>query len=157
MDGSVTLTQHHTFQPLFDIISLKTDHIKLHDTPCNAILDNNPTALTHQQTFNYRSTVGYLSYIQSIVHPDITMPAQHCARFYNNSNKDYDEAFKYIAQYQLKTKNKFLIFHPDLSKGLEYYVDTDWVDLWHHCSSHDPLSTHPITGFCFTYAKFPII
>ena len=101
--------------------------------------------------------MGCLEYIQAIVRPDITTATQQCARFCDNPKKQHEEAVKRICRYLLKTKSKGLKLKPDLSKGLECYVDADWAGSWTHESSHDPKSCHSRTGFCIMYAGCPII
>ena len=98
-----------------------------------------------------------LSYIQAIIRHDITMTMQQCARFCNIPNKEHEEAVKHITRYLLKTKDQGFNFRPDLSKSLEFHVDTDWTGFWKHRSSHGPLSTHTRTCFIITYVGFPLV
>ena len=101
--------------------------------------------------------MGYLSYIQSIVRPDITFAVQQCARFCNNPNRDHEEAVKRIARYLLNTKTKGLVLKPDKTRGLECHVDADFAGAWTQHSSLDPLSCHSRTGFMISYAGCPIL
>ena len=158
-NGSVTLTQPRMIDRLLTIVGLdSTDtHIKLHDTPANAILQDNANALPREQKWHYRSAVGCLSYIQSIVRPDITFAVQQCARFCNNPNRDHEEAVKRIARYLLNTKTKGLVLKPDKTRGLECHVDADFAGAWTQHSSLDPLSCHSRTGFMISYAGCPIL
>ena len=95
-NGSVTLSQPCMIERLLKIVGLDSNdvYVKLHDTPANAVLQDNPNSEPRRQTWHYRSAVGCLSYIQSIVRPDITFAVQQCARFCNNSNRDHEEAVK---------------------------------------------------------------
>ena len=49
--------------------------VKQHDTPASAskLLDNDPDGKPRKQTWNYRSAVGCLSYIQAMNRPNIIM------------------------------------------------------------------------------------
>ena len=47
--------------------------------------------------------------------------------FCNNPGRDHEEAIKRICRYLLKTKSQGLTLRPDKSKGLECFVDADWV------------------------------
>ena len=155
-DGSVTLTQPRLMERVFNIVGIDpaSKNVKLHDTPASSdcILDNNPNGKPRLQKWNYRSVVGCLSYIQAIVHPDITIATQQCARFWNDPKQEHEEAVKRICRYLLKTKEKGLVLRPDKSKGLECFVDADWAGSWRHRSSNDPLSSHSRTGYYITYA-----
>ena len=90
--GSVTLTQPRMMERVFDIVGLDptSDKVKLHDIPASSgcILDNDPNDKPRLQSWNYRSAVGCLSYIQAIIRPDITMDNQQCARLCNNPNQN---------------------------------------------------------------------
>ena len=92
-----------------------------------------------------------------MVQPDIIFAVQQCSRFCNNPNKDHVEAVKRMCRYLLKTRYQGLVMQPDLSKGLECYVDADWAGAWTHRSSFDPSSTYSRTGFCITYAGCPLV
>ena len=110
-DGSVTLTQPRMIERLMAIVGLdsKDTHVKLHDTPANTILQDNPKAKPRLQKWHYRSAVGCLSYIQSIIIPDITFAVQQCARFCTALNREHEEAVKRICRYLLKTNKKVLL------------------------------------------------
>ena len=58
----------------------------MHDTPANVVFYHDSEAKPRQQKWHYRSVVGCLSYLQSIVRPDITFAVQQCAKFCNNPN-----------------------------------------------------------------------
>ena len=133
---------------LLTIVGLDSNatNVKLHDCPAISMLYDHPTAPPRTQTWNYRSAVGCLSYIQAIVRPDITMAVQQCARFCNQPNKDHEEAVKRICRYLFKTRSQGLVLKPDKSKGLECHVDADFAGTWTHLSAGDPLSCHSRTA-----------
>ena len=144
---------------IFKILDLdpSATNVKLHDTSATTVLDNDPDAKPRQQTWNYRSAVGCLSYLQAMVRPDITMAVQQCARFCNNPKLEHEQAVKRIARYLLKTKDKGLVYKPDHNKGLECYVDADWAGTWKHRSAMDPQSCYSRTGYIIKYAGCPIL
>ena len=92
-----------------------------------------------------------------MIHPDITMPVQQCARFWNDTRKEHEEAVKRICRYLFRVHGKGLIQKPDRTRGLECWVDADWDGSWQNRSSHDPLSAHSCTGFVIMYAEYPIL
>ena len=61
----ITLTQPRMIERLRTIVGLdsKDTHIKLHDTPAAAILQDNPKAKPRLQKWHYRSAVRCLSHI----------------------------------------------------------------------------------------------
>ena len=77
MDGSVSLTQPRMISRVRDIVGQnKGENIKTHDTPATTILTNNADLRSHLQKWNYRSADGCLSYIRTMVRPDITFATQ---------------------------------------------------------------------------------
>ncbi len=159
-DGSIELSQPHMINRILEMVGIHPDsNTKMHDTPAidSRLLDNNPDGAPRVQKWNYRSIVGSLSYLQAMVHPDITMAVQQCARFCNNPQREHEEAVKRICQYLLKVKDRGLIMKPDRTRGLECFVDADWAGSWQYRSLHDPLSSHCRTGYVIMYAGCPII
>jgi hypothetical protein len=160
-NGSITLTQPHMVQRILDMVGLDSSatNVKLHDTPADDrnLLDRDPDALSHSYNWNYCSVVGSLSYLQAMIRPDLTMAVQQCARFCNNPQQAHAAAVKRICRYLLSTQHQGLTFKPDLSRGLECFVDADWAGSWQHRSSTDPLSTHSRSGYLIMYAGCPVI
>jgi hypothetical protein len=148
-------------QRILDMVGLGStdERVKMHDTPaCDRhLLYKDPDGLSRVSTWNYRSVVGSLSYLQAMIRPDLIMAVQQAARFCIDPHKQHEEAVKRICRYLLKTKDKGIVLKPDKSRGLECYVDADWAGSWQHRSSHDPLSAHSRTGYVIMYAGCPII
>lgn len=146
---------------VLQIVGLDTDRndVKLHDSPADSskLLDNDPNAKSRVQKWNYRSAVGCLSYIQSMIRPDITMSVQQAARFCINPSREHEEAVKRICRYLLSTRERGIVMKPDPNKGLECYCDADWAGSWQHRSAHDPISAYSRTGFVIMYAGCPIV
>ena len=159
-DGSIELSQPHMVNRILEMVGITShSNTKMHDTPAldSKLLDNDPEGAARVQSWDYRSVVGSLSYLQAMVRPDITMAVQQCARFCNKPQRQHEEAVKRICRYLLKEKNRGLIMRPDCSRGLECYVDADWAGSWQDRSSNDPLSSHSRTGYVILYAGCPII
>ena len=157
-DGSVSLTQPRMIDRVLKIVGLdSTDtHVKVHDTPATSILYRG-NSKKRKQHWHYRSALGCLSYIQSIVRPDITFAVQQCARFCDKPNQDHEEAVKRICRYLRKTRDKGIILRPNKSKGLERHIGADFAGMWSSESSEDSLSCNSRTGFVISYAGCPIL
>ena len=130
-------------------LDVNDQHVKMHDSPAlsGKLLDNDPNGKLRLQPWHYCSAVDFLSYISTIIHPDITMLVKQCARLYKYPRQEHEEAVKRILRYLLRVHGKGLIIKPDRTCGLECWVDADWADTWKHCSYHDPLSAHSCMGF----------
>ena len=87
-DGSIELTQPRMIQRALKVVGLEVNdqHIKMHNYPESSekLLNNNPNGKTRLQLWHYRSAVGCHSYISEMIHPDITIPVEQCARLCKN-------------------------------------------------------------------------
>ena len=160
-DGSIELTQPRMIQRVLEYVGIDptSESVKMHDTPATSdkILTRDTDGTERKQTWNYCGVLGGLSYLQSMVRPDITFVVQQCARFANDPKRMHEEALKHICHYLLRTKDQGLIYHPDRKRGLECYVDADWAGSWHQDQSHDPLGAFSRTGYVIFYAGCPIL
>ena len=162
-DGSIELTQPQMIQRVLKYIGIDptSESVKMHDTPSasDKILTRDTDGTERRQTWNlnYRGVLDGLSYLQSMVRPDITFAVQQCARFANNPKRTHEEALKQICRYLLCTKDQGLIYNPDQKRGLECYVNADWAGSWHQDQSHDPLGAFSRTGYVIFYARCPIL
>ena len=160
-DGSIELTQPRMIQRVLEYVGIdpSSDNVKMHDTPAasDKILNRDTDGPRRNQTWNYRGVLGCLSYLQSMVRPDITFAVQQCARFANDPRRSHEVALKRICRYLLRTKDRGLVYHPNRKRGLECYVDADWAGSWHHDQAHDPLGAFSRTGYVIYYAGCPIL
>ena len=106
--------------------------------------------------WKYRGLIGMLGYLQGTSRPDIAMATHQCARFNNDPKLSHDRAVKKIVRYLLDTRDKGIIFKPDLSKGLECYVDADFAGGWKDGDHDAPESVLSRTGYVIMYAGCPI-
>ena len=95
----------------------ENEKLKLHDCPAYRITDKGPNVKLRKKR-NYRSAVGCLSYLQAMIHTDITMLVQQCTRFCNDPSQEHKEAVKHICRYLLKTKAQGITLRLDKTKGL---------------------------------------
>ena len=107
-------------------------------------------------SFNYRSIVGRLNYLEKASRPDLSYSVHQCARFSSDPRVEHGTAIKWIGRYLTATANKGTIMTPDPSKGLEVHVDADFVGNWDP-NDVDSLDTAKSRhGYCITYAGCPI-
>ena len=97
-----------------------------------------------------------LGYLQGTTRPDLSMATHQCARFNNDPKLSHERAVKRIVRYLLDTRDKGIIFRPDLSRGLECFVDADFAGGWKDCGHDCPESVLSRTGYIITYAGCPI-
>ena len=177
-DGSITMTQPRLTERVCAMVGLDVKEVAEADNdpqspkrptnpvvvkglrvPAdpNKILQRHPESADRKYNWNYRGVVGCLSYLTSMVRPDITYATQQCARFSHCARSEHEQAVKKICRYLHATKDLGMTFRPDPSKGLECYVDADWAGNWHEDFSDDPHCANSRTGYIITYAGCPIV
>ena len=68
-----------------------------------------------------------LTYLQGTTHPDIAIAIHQCARFLSNPKLIYKKVITRLGRYLLEIKDCSLIYKVNKEKGLECYIDTNFV------------------------------
>ena len=68
----------------------------------------------------------------------------------------WERAVKRIGRYLLDTKDKGVVYIPDITRGLECYVDAIFAGGWKDGNHGSPESVLSRTGFVIMYAGCPI-
>jgi hypothetical protein len=107
-------------------------------------------------SWNYRSVIGMLNYLQGSTRPDISMAVHQCARFTSNPKLSHERAILYLSRYLKGTSKRGIIFDPDTSRGIECFVDASFAPGWKPEVSNDPANVLSRTGFVIMYAGCPV-
>ena len=91
-------------------------------------------------------------YLQGTTSPDISMVNHQCARFNNDPHLSHERAVKRIGRYLLDTRDKGMIYRPDITRCLECYVDADFSGGWKDGNHNSPESVLSRTCFVIIYA-----
>lgn len=112
-----------------------------------------------EYTWSYRSAIGMLIYLARKTRPDTEYAVHTCARFQLDPKRSHENAVKRIGRYLLGTRDKGIVFKPDISKlgQLECFVDADFAGNYTKEQSQDPNSVRSRTGCVILYAGCPII
>ena len=108
-------------------------------------------------SWNYRSIIGMMNYLQQSTRPDISFAVHQCARFCNDPKRSHERAVKRIGKYLIGTKERGILCKPDKNKGLECYVDADFAGGWDRGDSENPENVMSRTGYVIRYAGCPIV
>ena len=84
------------------------------------------------------------------------MAVHQAARFCIDPKLSHERAIKRIGRYLLGCKDKGIIFKPDISKGVECYVDADFAGGWPQADADNADCVLSRTGFVVFYAGCPI-
>ena len=90
------------------------------------LLSRDPDGPIRKADWKYRTVLRMLGCLQSTNSPDIAMATHHCARFCIDPKLSHERAVKRIARYIRDIKDKGIAYQPDVSEGLECYVDADF-------------------------------
>ncbi|GFH58525.1 hypothetical protein CTEN210_15001 [Chaetoceros tenuissimus] len=158
-NGVITMTQTGLIDNILALLGLK-DESKQHKTPATSPpLHTDTGGNQREYTWSYRSAIGMLIYLARNTRPDIEYAVHTCARFQLDPKKIHENAVKRIGRYLLGTRDKGIVFKPDINKlgELECFVDADFAGNYTKEQSQDPNSVRSRTGCVILYAGCPII
>ncbi|EJK58187.1 hypothetical protein THAOC_21711, partial [Thalassiosira oceanica] len=160
-DGSFEMSQPHlidrTLKYVIESASFPNAHVNAKLTPAaEKVLNKDADGLPRKNDWKYRTAVGMLTYLQGNTRPDISMPVHQTARFCEKPMRSHEKAITRICRYLLHSKDRGIVFKPDVSKGLECYVDADFAGGWCQSDPHDASNIYSRTGFVIKYANCPI-
>ena len=70
------------------------------------------------------------------------MAVHQTACFSNNPMLSHEKSIMQIGQYLLNTRKRGIIYKPDKSKGLECYVDANFVSGWSQANATMPITSY---------------
>ena len=157
-DGnSFSMTQPHLIQRCIDLVGVDESVTKGRANPVvKPLLSKDLDGPERKCKWKYRTATGMLGYLQHSTRPDISMATHQCAKFNNDPRLSHERAIKRIVRYLLDTKDKGIIFKPDLSRGLECFVDAEFAGGWKDCDHSTAESVLSRTGFVIMFAGCPL-
>jgi hypothetical protein len=159
-DGSITFSQPHLVDKILNAMSMTDKKLKAKDTPAAAsrILHRHSNSPSFDNSFDYRSVIGMLNYLDKGSRSDIAYITHQCARFVSDPKEEHANALRWLARYLKATRDKGMIYNPDLSKGLEVYVDADFAGNWNKDeAATDRDTARSRHGYIIMYAGCPIV
>ena len=150
-----TLSQPFLIDRVIQALNFDPKTIKsaTNNTPAGYPLQNKDENGPARKAFwKYRGIIGMLGYLQGTTRPDIAMSTHQCARVNNDPHLSHELAVKRIGRYLLDTREKGMIYRPDITRGLECYVDADFSGGWKDGNNDSPESVLSRTGFVIMYS-----
>ena len=117
-----TLYQHLLIDRVIQALNfyLKTTKSDTNNTPSGyPLLKKDENVPARKESWKYRGIIGMHGYLQGTTRPDIAMATHQCARFNNNPHLSHERSVKRIGRYLLDTRDKGMIYRPDITQGLE--------------------------------------
>lgn len=153
------LTQPHLIMNILKDLCLDDDKVKTKENPATSsrILHRHQSSPDFDKSFNYKSVIGKLGYLEKGSRPDIAYITHQCARFSSSPKKEHGEALRWLGRYLNETKDKGTIMTVDKTKGLEVYVDADYAGNWDPKDTKNPDTVRSRHGYAIYYAGCPIL
>ena len=108
-------------------------------------------------SFDFRSAIGELNYLEKGSRSDIAYITHQCARFMSKPKAEHGRAVRWLGRYLKLTADKGTIFTPSHEKGLEVYVDADFAGNRHKDETHDRDTARSRHGYFIMYGGCPIM
>jgi hypothetical protein len=159
-DGTIHLTQPHLIDQILEDLKMpevtKTKNIP---AASSKLLRRHSNSRKFDGSFNYRSVVGKLNYLEKGSRPDIAYAVHQCARFSADPKLEHGEAIRWLTKYLTVkgTRDKGIILKPREDKQLEVFVDADFAGNWDPDESEDRDTARSRHGYIIKYADCPIL
>ena len=112
---------------------------------------------TCNESFNYSSVVGMLSYLSGHTRPELGFSVHQCGRYSHNPRAIHEAALKRIGRYLINTKDKGIILTPTEDLKIDCFADADFAGLWSYEDPNDPVCVQSRTGYVIMFCGVPII
>ena len=157
-DGSILLTQPHLVDQILDDLKMGKDvNPKSIPAASSKLLSRHTKSNDFDNSFNYRSVIGKLNYLEKGTRADIAYITHQCARFTTCPKTEHGNAIRWLARYLKGTRDKGLILRPNKTKGLEMYVDADFAGNWDPEEYEDPDTARSRHGYIIMFGGSPIL
>ncbi len=120
------------------------------------LLNKDLQGVPRKYDWEYCRAISMLMYLTGSVQPDIAMATHQCTRFCISPMRLHELAVMRIGRYLLLTKERGMIYRPDLARGLEVFVDANFAGGWDPEDAENADSVYSHAGFVICYAGCPM-
>lgn len=159
-DGTIHLTQPHLIDQILEDLRMNNDNVKPRSTPAasSKLLTRHLESPKFDDSFNYRSIIGKLNYLEKATRSDISYTVHQCARFVSDPRKEHGDAVRWLGRYLKGTRDKGTILHPMPNRDLEVYVDASFCGDWDpKTAAEDRDTARSRHGYIINYAGCPLL
>jgi histone deacetylase 1/2 len=157
-NGSFSLTQPHLIDSILKDLHFQPN-TRPSDTPAlsTKILQPDANGKHFDQSWEYRSLIGKLNFLEKSTRPDIAYAVHQCARFSATPKESHARAVRRIGRYLLATKNLGLTYQPS-GHSFHCWADADFVGNWERSIAMEDINTaRSRSGYLITYAACPLL
>ncbi|KAI2490692.1 hypothetical protein MHU86_23876 [Fragilaria crotonensis] len=159
-DGTIHLSQPHLIDQILEDLRLNGTNVKSRSTPAasSKLLTRHSDSESFDNSFNYRSIIGKLNYLEKATRSDIAYAVHQCARFVSDPKKEHGDAVRWLGRYLLGTRDKGTIMQPMTNKDLEVFVDASFCGDWDPKeAASDRDTARSRHGYIIKYANCPLL
>jgi hypothetical protein len=159
-DGTIHLSQPHLIDQILADLRLSGTNVKSRSTPAasSKLLTRHSESEPFDNSFNYRSLIGKLNYLEKATRSDIAYAVHQCARFVSDPKKEHGDAVRWLGRYLLGTRDKGTIMQPMTDKDLEVFVDASFCGDWDPKeAATDRDTARSRHGYVINYAGCPLL
>jgi hypothetical protein len=100
-DGTIHLTQPHLIDQILTDLRLDQDQVKVKTMPASSsrLLSRHSDSEPFDNSFNYRSVIGKLNYLERGSRIDIAYITHQCAQFSTDAKKEHGDALRWLGRY----------------------------------------------------------
>ena len=159
-DGSIHLSQPHLIDQILDDLRMNDKSTKIRSTPAasSKLLARHSNSPNFDGSFNYRSVIGKLNYLEKATRSDISYAVHQCARFVSDPKTEHGNAVRWLGRYLKGTRDKGTIMRPITKKDLEVFVDASFCGDWDPTdAANDRDTARSRHGYIINYAGCPLL
>jgi hypothetical protein len=159
-NGTIHLSQPHLINQIIEDLRLKDDTVKICTTPAasSKLLTRHSDSQSFDNSFNYRSVIGKLNYLEKATRSDISYAVHQCAQFVSDPKVEHGEAVRWLGRYLKATRDKGTIMRPIPGKDLEVFVDASFCGDWDpREAALDRDTARSQHGYIIEYAGCPLL
>jgi Reverse transcriptase (RNA-dependent DNA polymerase) len=159
-NGTIHLSQPHLIDQILTDLKMKDDKVKPKSTPAasSKLLTRHSDSQPFDNSFNYRSVIGKLNYLEKATRSDISYAVHQCARFVSDPKVEHGDAVRWLVRYLKGTRDKGTIMRPATDKELEVYVDASFCGDWDPKeAARDRDTARSRHGYVINYGGCPLL
>ena len=140
----LTLTQPHLIASILRDLNLDQVNTKARPIPAltSHLLTADEDGDPFDESFDYRSMISKLNFLEKSTHPEIAYSVHQCAHFCVAPKKSHGNAVKLIGRYLHGTATHGLILQLQ-NTSFDCYVDASHAGEWNHINAEDdPTTAH---------------
>jgi len=157
-NGTIKLSQPHLIDQIISDLGFN-ERTGTKKTPASASvkLSRDLHGEPFSESWNYRSVIGKLNFLEKSTRCDLSYSVHQCARFAADPKQLHATAVKRIVKYLLATRDKGLILNPQ-KHSFDCWVDASFVGNWDRVNADvDPSTARSQSGFIIMYGGCPLV